>query len=126
MRFHTLMSSEPNTFLIPAILEGYTPLKDGGVSVRFHTQEADTLDKLKIIEYYQKFGWLQFSEVESMSIPQEPIDRASGEKSRAQVLRGVLYRLWEISDTKDIETSDAYYRRIMDEVINKYKERLPK
>lgn len=117
--------SEQSTFNIPAILVRYAPLKDGGMTVSFHTQEVDHLDQLALMQYYQKFGWLQFSEVESMSVPKEPIDRASGERSRAETARRVLYRLWENSDQKDTVSAEEYYRKHMDNFIDQLKERLP-
>jgi len=94
------------------------------MSIGLHTQEVTDTEKLRMFNYFQSFGWLQFSEVESIEVPKEPIDRAAGEKSRSQILRNVLYRLWEQSDKRDLMTSDEYYRTHMDILIDQLKERL--
>lgn len=110
-------------FQIPAILDGMSPLKDGGMSLRFHTNEASNDDKVTIMEYYQKFGWLVFSEQENPDVPMEDIRRDTGGKSPSQRLRNVLYVLYKQSGKADI-TFEEYYAQKMEFVINRFKENL--
>lgn len=49
----------------PAILEGVSTLKDGSLSVRFHTQEMSPEQKILFMEYLQRFGWLLFKASET-------------------------------------------------------------
>lgn len=110
-------------FQIPAILDGVSPLKDGGLSIRFHTNEASKEDKVTVMEFYQNFGWLLFSGKENVDIPMEDIRRDTGGKSPSQRLRSVLYVLYKQSGKLDI-TFEEYYSQKMEFVINRFKENL--
>lgn len=45
---------------MPAVLEGVSTLKDGGVSLRFHTQELTAEEKANMFSWADRFGWLLF------------------------------------------------------------------
>lgn len=47
-------------FQVPSTLEGVSLLKDGGVSLRFHTNELSAEEKTELSKYFQQFGWLLF------------------------------------------------------------------
>lgn len=111
-------------FQAPSYVDGVSPLKDGGLSVRFHTQELTNEEKLTILNFYQSFGYLlfkenQFSEEE---IPKE--DAPEEGKSQSQRLRGVIYLVWKQQNKEpDFE---KFYRRQTEGLIQQYKERLDK
>lgn len=113
-----------DTFQIPAIIEGVSPLKDGGLSIRFHTNEVTTQEKVTVMEFYQKFGWLLFSEQEhDEHMTLEEARRDTGGKSPAQRLRAALFVLYKQSNRNDL-TFEEFYLRYMEQFIDRVKENL--
>lgn len=112
------------TFKVPAVVDGVSPLKDGGVSVRFHTQEMTPGQIADLMGYYQKFGWLIFSEQEQdvSQIKLDTIRKDAGGKSPSQRLRSVIFVLY--SQTDRSETFEQFYERQMEKLINMVKENL--
>lgn len=107
---------------VPATLDGASTLKDGSMSVRFHTQELSPEDKVAIINFVQGFGWLLFDTHESIDVPKESPHREAGDKAPSQRLRSVLYVLWQ-QKYSDIPF-DTWYVQQMNKIIEKVKERL--
>lgn len=110
-------------FQVESILEGVTPLKDGGVSLRFHTNEVTKAQKVELMEYYQSFGWLLFSanEHQESDIPKTLANRDGG-KSPSQRLRAVLFVYWkQLGASGDFET---FYDKKVEQFIGKIKENL--
>lgn len=111
------------TFQAPAIVTGIRPLKDGGMSVTFHTNELTLNDKIILLDFHQKFGFVLFKENEftGEEVPKEdaPNDNL---KTSSQRLRSVLYRYWEhLSSEKDFE---VFYREKMEYIIGQFKTQL--
>jgi hypothetical protein len=104
-------------FQVPAILEGLSMLKDGGISLRFHTNEMTAEEKVEASKYYQKFGWLLFSENEDIEIPKGRAPESELGKTPSQRLRAVIYIKYQQSDMLDI-TFDEFYRRELERLIN--------
>lgn len=112
------------TFQIPAVLEGITALKDGGLSIRFHTQEASDRDKLVAMSFFQKFGWMLFSEQEhAESVELDEIRKDVGGKTPSQRLRSVLYVEYQQSGKNDL-TFEQYYGKRMEQFIGYVKQNL--
>jgi hypothetical protein len=112
------------TFQIPSILDGISPLKDGGLSMRFHTNEVTDSEKLIALSFYQKFGWLLFQEQEhDDSLELESVRRDTGGKTPSQRLRSVLYILYQQSGKTD-QTFEQFYATQMEKFINRVKENL--
>lgn len=111
-------------FTTPAIIEGISPLKDGGMSVRLHTNEMNDAEKSEVIKFYQKFGWMVFSEQESsLEVPDETIRRDTGGKTPSQRLRAVLHVFYQQSGRIDV-TFEQFYALQMEKFINKVKSSL--
>jgi hypothetical protein len=112
-----------STFQVPAILEGVTPLKDGGVSLRFHTNEVTKDDKVMLMEFYQTFGWLLFSpnKMQTSDIPKAQATDMAG-ASPSKRLHSVLFVLWkQMGERGEFET---FYKMKMEQFIDKVKENL--
>lgn len=115
--------ARPRVFQIPAILEGISPLKDGGLSLRFHTNEVkEAKDKTKVMNFFNSFGWLQFSDHTINTVPRESAHRESGVKTPSQRLRSVLFILWKQKYAD--EPFDPWYERQMERIIGRIKEEL--
>lgn len=110
-------------FNAPAIIEGVSPLKDGGMSIRLHTNEMTNEEKSAVMEFYQKFGWLVFSEQEDPDVPDELIRRDTGGKTPSQRLRNTIYVAYQQSGQTDV-TFEQYYARAMERHINFEKQNL--
>lgn len=91
-------------------------LKDGGVSVRFSTNELSVEEKVELTKYYQKFGWLLFAENEDIEIPKGRAPQSELGKTPSQRLRSVIYIKYQQADIGDI-TFDEYYRRELERLI---------
>lgn len=113
------------TFQIPAILEGITALKDGGLSIRFHTNEASDDDKLATMKFFQCFGWLLFSEEEqdADTLILEQVRKETGGKTPAQRLRATIFVAYQQSGHNDL-TFEQFYARRMEQHINFEKQNL--
>lgn len=112
-----------NKFQVEAILEGVTPRKDGGVSLRFVTNEVSKDDKVMLMEFYQSFGWLMFSanEFQESDIPTEAAKHDVG-ASPSKRLKSVLFVLWkQQGENGDF---DAFYKKKMEQFIDRVKENL--
>ena len=111
-----------NAFQTPAILEGCSPLKDGGMSLRFHTQEITAQEKLKLLNFYQSFGYLLFKENSFIDadIPKE--DASDETKKPSQRLRAVIYIFWKQHGMEG--EFDQFYNKKMEYIISQFKERL--
>lgn len=110
-------------FQVPAILDGVTPRKDGGVSLRFVTNEVTKEQKVNLMEFYQSFGWLQFSDQAIHTIPRESPTREAGVKTPSQRLRSTLFVLWQ--DKYSDQPFDPWYEQQMNKIIERIKQELP-
>lgn len=112
-------------FQVPATLEGVSLLKDGGVSLRFHTNEMSASDKTAISNWYQQFGWLLFNaqEQDTDSLILDNIRKDTGGKTPSQRLRGALYVAYEQSGQKD-KTFEQFYAEKMERFIQHIKSQL--
>jgi hypothetical protein len=97
---------------------------DRSVTLHFDTRELSGLEASILLDYRQTEGWLLFApnELKEADIPDEKADSMTGQKTQAQRLRGVIYRLWEQSGSKG--NSEDYYKSIMESLIEQLKERL--
>lgn len=116
---------DKQTFQVSAQLMGAIPKVDGSMSVRFITQELPYQEKLLLMEYLGSAGWLLFKEnsFKEEEVPKEdaPTD---DDKTPAQRLRAVLYRLWEqTAFDKGIEF-ETFYRKKMSFIIDQFKSKL--
>lgn len=110
---------------IAATLEGLSTLKDGGLSIRLHTQELTDEEKTIAIGYQGKFGWFLFQESDFKpdDIKElEIIRKDTGGKSPSQRLRASLYVLFTQTDTT--ETFEQFYDHKMNGIIDQVKARL--
>lgn len=110
-------------FQVEAILEGVTPRKDGGVSLRFVTNEVTKDDKVMLMEFYQSFGWLMFkaNEFQESEIPTEQAKHDVG-TSPSKRLKSVLFVYWkQQGENGDF---DVFYKQKMEQFIEAVKNNL--
>lgn len=109
---------------LPAILSGVASRKDRSYTLKFETRELRGEEAAILLDQLQAEGWLLFSsnELKEADIPDEKADSMTGQKTQAQRLRGVVYRLWEQNGKKG--NSEEYYRTVMESLIDQLKEKL--
>ena len=110
------------TFSAPAILSRVAYLKDGGVSLGFSTNELTDEEKVIASKFYQKFGYVLFSE---STITDKDIPKASAtdeSKSPSQRLRAALFVLWKQRGEK--QDFEVFYRDKMEKFLDQVKSRL--
>lgn len=112
----------PKPIQVPATLEGVSTLKDGGVSVRLHTQELTSEEKTVVLNQQGKFGWFLFAEQEfnENELELETIRKDVGGKTPSQRLRAVLYIAYQQSGQHD-KTFEQYYAQQMERFIERVK-----
>jgi len=109
-------------FQAAAILSSISFTKDNGLRIGFITQELSNDEKIKVQEYYQKFGWLLFqhNEFQDSDIPKVKAEKQS--KTPGQRLRDVIFVYFkQINNNEDFET---FYRNQMDKIIDFMKKKL--
>lgn len=114
--------------IIPAILESHRSLKDKTLKLTFETSEPTPEQLVAIAMNTQKYGFLAFKdnpfkEKEKEMLSTIKTDFEDTGKSKAQRLRGVLYRNWE-QKSDDYKVFDDYYNHHMEVMITHWKNKL--
>ena len=108
---------------IVAILDGISTRKDGTLKVTIETNELHTEDSVYLMKNVNKQGYFYFQEApfSEINIPDIKLNEFET-KTKSQIQRNVLWRLWEAGGKKgDFE---AYYNASMDKIIDQLKEKL--
>lgn len=116
---------ETKPMCIPATMRDGGMLNDGTRKIYIYTQEVEPEQLFSILKESGKLGWFFFhqspiSQIDTKSLPE--INLEKNEKSKAQRLRSVLYRLWE-QGSKSI-TSEEFYNVEMEKIIDSIKDKL--
>lgn len=112
------------TIQIPATIEGVSTLKDGSMSIRLHSQEMSVEQKVVLMEFVQKFGWLLFRENQftDEDIPDRDAE-LDEKKSLSERLRAVIIVEGQQKGIPRDELG-SYYRKEMEKRIQEVKNKL--
>lgn len=115
--------------ILPAYLEKFSSLKDKTYKLTFETNELTPEQLSGIGQTLQQFGYLAFKSEPFKKQEQEMVEGLKSEyddtkKSKAQRLRGVLYR-WFEEDPQGYEVFDDFYNHHLEKVISHFKAKLP-
>ena len=110
---------------IPSTISKVTTMADAGMRIQVDTQELNNKEAGDIMMLKGKLGYFLFaeqppSEEDVKNLPQ--IELEEGEKHPSQRLRAVLFVYWEQNKIK--EPFDIFYRRKIEQFINRIKEEL--
>lgn len=100
-------------------------LADGGWRFQVYTPEL-TSEQLIAMTHVGTQGGYLVAKPNSLNPEDIPLTDApveAGTKTPGQRLRAVLYRVWETTTTQS-EPFETFYARVMEQMINKYKEKL--
>jgi hypothetical protein len=109
-------------FQAPAILNVGAPTKDGGMRGRFETNKLLDEEKLNLLSYDGKFGYIMFSP-NQFTLDDLPKEQAEDKnKTPSKRLRASLFILWKQNgEVGDFET---FYRERMEKLIKFIQEKL--
>lgn len=111
-----------------AILDGYSPRKDGSFTLRFVTNEMQPSEVANIHNVLSSFGYLYFKGEEELTkeelkeLDELDTDLYDNPKTKSQRLKNVLYKVWE-QETPGNEFKD-YYASKMEQLIQHFKDKL--
>lgn len=119
-----MVDNQTKVMQVPATLEGAALLKDGGLSVRFHTKELPEDEKMTASKFYQKYGNLYFViDGADAKVDFELPQADEFAKTPSQRLRNTLYVYYQQSGPHDV-TFDEFYRQKLEKFINAIKQNL--
>ncbi len=109
---------------VPSQIVKVETMVDKGVKIVVNTQELASKDIAELMELHNKIGYFVFSVtgIKQEDIPDEPIE-FEGQKTLSERLRNVLFRLHEKQNGKP-EDFEAYRQKVMEKLINHYKQKL--
>lgn len=100
---------------------------DGGRKYEVITPELRPEQIVALAEAGRKPGWFVYRVNQELAIDDIPVEDApieGGQKSPGARLRAVLYRVWEQTTDQSQDFNTAWYPRVMEQLITKYKEKL--
>lgn len=121
-------------FEVGSHLVGVSPMKDGGVSLRFQTTELSKKEKNVLQDYYQEYGWLLFAidevkdgklsgktKMTKDDVPQKKVPYPDYDKtSKSQKLRFLITKYAEDNGKE----AESYYEKAMDKYISYWEKQL--
>lgn len=89
------------------------------------SREMSAEEKTVLFSLADKPVWTLHSSDDDLTetdVPDEKPDTMTGRKTKAQIQRAVIWRIWEQDGRKG--SSEDHYARVMESVINQLKEKL--
>lgn len=108
---------------LPAIFSKITSRADKSYKIEFETRELGA-DAAMLFTQLQTEGWLLFSpnELQEAEVPDEKADSMTGQKTKSQRLRGVIFKIWESKGSSG--SFETYYQNYMETIIEQLKEKI--
>ena len=108
---------------IPAIFSKITSRADKSYKIEFETRELGQ-DAAMLMGLLQTEGWLLFApnEHQESDVPDEKADTMTGQKTKSQRLRGVIFKIWESKGSNG--SFETYYQNYMETIIEQLKEKI--
>jgi len=88
-------------------------------------REMSASDKAALFALADQEGWTLHSfedDLTEADLPDEKPDKMTGRKTKAQTMRGIIYRIWELNGRKG--NSEDHYQRYMDRLNDQLKSKL--
>jgi hypothetical protein len=109
----------------PAVIAKVATMSDRTVRLNVDMPELPPDEMAILFNLYGKQGWFVFAdrEMTEEDLPTtQPPNLASG-KTQSQLLRAVLYKIWELKP-QGFDDFNNYYQFVMGELIGRYKAKL--
>lgn len=109
-----------------AVVDKVETKKDNSLKITsFTAREMSATEMAALFSYKNRECWMLLSADDDLTeadVPDEKPDTMTGQKTKAQRLRAVIYRVWEQQGRKG--TSEDHYNRVMEGIIDQMKEKL--
>lgn len=115
--------------ILPAIVAGYAPRKDGSFSIRFETQELTPQEVANLHSLHNQFGLVYFRPGENLTkseikeLDSINLDVYDKPKTQSQRIRDHLFVLFQKDPQGYTEFTD-YYRFATERIISQLKTRI--
>lgn len=118
------MASKGELVSVPATVSGMSPRQDRSWKINFETRELSGEEVKILADNFQGEGWLLFKpNSDGFSIDEVPTAKAdAGLKSPSQRLRGAIMVMYSQAGAKG--DPEAYYRTVMEKLIEQVKSKL--
>lgn len=108
----------------PVILTSASTRVDGSIGLRFATPELSATDKAAFFEILNQSMNMVLMPTDSEPTLTKEVKGQFDTKTPSQRLRAVLFVLWK--GAIDDGDFDGFYKKQMEIIINRYKDKLPK
>ena len=109
-----------------SVIDKVETKKDGSLKITSYTaREMSAPEMTALFSFKNKECWALLSSDDDLTetdIPDERPDAMTGRKTKAQILRAVIWRIWEQGGKKG--NSEEHYHRTMETIINQLKDKL--
>lgn len=119
---------DESMIIASVIIKGVNRRVDKSVTIRLETTtELDSETFKKLDENHLEMGWFVFKPNRADAVESVPKAPATEKhvKTPSQRLRAVLFLYWQSLDKPEADF-EVFYRKTMEEVIDHYKQSLPK
>lgn len=109
---------------IPTLIAGLSTKVDGSIKIVLETRELPPEASAQLFSMRGSEAWTVIAptEMSEIAVPNERPDTALGTKSPSQRLRGVIYILWQ--QTNSGQDFESFYRTKLEAIIDQIKSRL--
>lgn len=109
---------------LPAIFNKITSRADGSYKLEFESRELSGMDASNLLSLLRQEGWLLFApnELQEQDIPDEKADSMTNQKTQAQRLRAVIFKIWQTNGQSG--SFETYYLYYMEKIIGQLKEKI--
>jgi hypothetical protein len=108
---------------LPATFSKITSRADSSFKIEFETRELGS-EAAALMGLLNNEGWLLFSpnELQEADVPDEKADSMTGQKTKSQRLRGVIFKIWESRGSNG--SFETFYQNYMETIIEQLKEKI--
>ena len=108
---------------LPATFSKITSRADRSYKIEFETRELGE-DAATLMKLLQSEGWLLFSpnELQEADVPDEKADSMTGQRTKSQRLRGVIFKIWDSRGSNG--SFETFYQNYMETIISQLKEKI--
>ena len=117
--------------IMPAVVAGYAPRRDGSFSIRFETNELTPQEVANLHAMHNQFGLMYFRMGETLTkseikeLDQIDVDQYEKPKTQGQRIRNHLYILWT-KDNHGFDDFKAFYQYSTEKIIDQLKDKINK
>jgi hypothetical protein len=116
--------SDQSPATLAAIFSKITSRADRSYKLEFETRELSGQDATTLMQLLHNEGYLLFAPnpIQETDIPDEKADSMTNQKTQAQRLRAVIFKIWETNGKNG--SFETFYQSYMEKIIGQLKEKI--